>query len=346
MGLEGARVTVVGAGVVGLSAAHDLAAAGATVLVVGDRAAHEGVSGVAGGLWFPYRVTTPPGADDVLLRSRARFEELADRPGTAVTVRAGTVVERTAAPDRSWTAAAIGPREARADELPAGAASGVRASLPVADTPHYLRWLRDRCGHLGVVEQRAQVHDLDATAAATAADLVVLAAGGRSGELVADPDPGHPVGGQVVRLRNPGLVEWLLDEEDPAGLTYVIPRGEDVVCGGTADPWPATTAVDPGVQEQILRRVVAAVPALAGQDVLGAAYGLRPARATLRLGPVPGGAVPVVACYGHGGAGLTLSWGCAEAVVRFAAALLGPRTADRPGPPTGSGPVDDLPQFV
>jgi D-amino-acid oxidase len=334
--LSAARVTVVGAGVVGLSVAHDLAAAGAGVLVLAERAAHEGVSGVAGGLWFPYRVTAPPGAGDVLLRSRARFEQLAGRPGTSVAVRAGTVVERTARPDRAWTAAAIRPREARPDELPAGAASGVRAELPVADTPHYLRRLQEGCHRLGVVVRPTAVRDLDAAARSTAADLVVVAAGAGSGALLADPDPGYPVGGQVVRLRNPGLTDWLLDEDDPAGMVYVIPRGEDVVCGGTADLCPDRTTADPRVQEEILSRVVATVPALAGQEVLGGAYGLRPARSSLRLGPVPGGVVPVVACYGHGGAGLTLSWGCAEAVVGFAGTLLAEGSATAVRCPPGS----------
>jgi len=38
----------------------------------------------------------------------------------------------------------------------------------------------------------------------------------------------------------------------------------------------------------------------------------------VRLERVAGHAVPVIACYGHGGAGVTLSWGCAGAVAELA----------------------------
>jgi D-amino-acid oxidase len=53
--------------------------------------------------------------------------------------------------------------------------------------------------------------------------------------------------------------------------------------------------------------------------------GLRPARPAVRLETegTPGGVI--VHCYGHGGAGVTLSWGCAEEVADVVARLL-----DRP----------------
>jgi D-amino-acid oxidase len=62
------------------------------------------------------------------------------------------------------------------------------------------------------------------------------------------------------------------------------------------------------------------VPELAGARVLGERVGLRPAR---RGGPrveaedLPGGG-RVVHAYGHGGAGMTLSWGCADEVTTLA----------------------------
>jgi D-amino-acid oxidase len=144
-------------------------------------------------------------------------------------------------------------------------------------------------------------------------DVVVLAAGLRSGELVGD-DSGVPVQGQVVRLADPGLPGWLLDEDNPAGLTYVVPRGDDVVCGGTAVEGATGTTPDPAVEAAVLERARALVPALHDAAVLSRAVGLRPGRPTVRLERTDVDGRPVVCCYGHGGAGVTLSWGCATDV--------------------------------
>jgi D-amino-acid oxidase len=145
-------------------------------------------------------------------------------------------------------------------------------------------------------------------------DVVVVAAGLGSGPLL-DDDTGIPVQGQVVRVADPGLPGWLLDEDNPAGLTYVVPRGSDVVCGGTAVAGASGTDPDPVVEAAVLERVQALVPALRGAPVLSRAVGLRPGRPTVRLERLVVDGRPVITCYGHGGAGVTLSWGCAADVV-------------------------------
>jgi D-amino-acid oxidase len=317
------RVTVVGAGVIGLSVAHELARAGDRVTVVADRTATDSVSAVAAAVWFPYRAGASPSMPRWLARSLARFAELADDPATGVDLREGTVVERAPGADRAWTAAVPAAREARPAELPAGALSGVRATVPVITGSQYLPWLAARCTALGVGFSPRTVRAVDELDGA--ADLVVVAAGLRSGELL-DDDSLFPIRGQVVRLANPGITEWLTDDDHPEGLTYVVARRADVVCGGVAEVGSWELAVDPAVEASILARTAALVPALTGQPVLSRAVGLRPGRDGIRLEHVPGHAVPVIACYGHGGAGVTLSWGCAEAVAELAGA--GPAGAD------------------
>ena len=167
----------------------------------------------------------------------------------------------------------------------------------------------------GVVVSRAEV----TTLADVPASVVVLAAGLRSGPFV-DDATSFPVRGQVVRVANPGLTRWVLDDDNPAGLTYVIPRGADVVCGGTDDEGEWATAVDPSVEAGVLARCRTLVPQLQGAAVLSRAVGLRPGRPSVRLEQLAVDGRLVVCCYGHGGAGVTLSWGCAADVAALALA--------------------------
>jgi D-amino-acid oxidase len=265
---------------------------------------------VAAALWFPYRASPV----DAVLRWSATslevFGSLAGDPSTGVALQPGTVVHRTPEPDLWWAPSVTGHRPATADELPPGAPAGTRCTLPVVHMGRYLPWLLDRCLAAGVTVVPGRVGRLDDLPEG----VVVVAAGLRSGALLGD-DTCVPVQGQVVRLADPGLTGWLLDEDNPAGLTYVVPRGSDVVCGGTAVEGATGTDPDPDVERDVLDRVARLIPELRGARVLSRAVGLRPGRPTVRLDRTLVDGRPVISCYGHGGAGVTLSWGCAGDVV-------------------------------
>ena len=311
-------ITVVGAGVIGLTVAHELAAAGHRVRIVAARDAAASVSAVAAALWFPHDVQH---SEQVLSSAGATYErlrELAGDPATGVRMRSGTVLARRPDPDLSWTAAVPGHRPVDRAELPAGA-SGTHCTVPVVVTDMYLAWLRAAVVARGVEVRTARVDSLKELIDADDSDAYVVAAGLASAELLGDDDQVYPIRGQVVRLANPGLTDWVTDDDNPGGLTYVVPRDRDVVCGGTGDAGSWDETVDPGVEAAILDRVRALVPALRDQPVLSRAVGLRPARTSVRVEAVPGHRKPVIACYGHGGAGFTLSWGDAAVVTRLAA---------------------------
>ncbi|QFZ20176.1 NAD(P)/FAD-dependent oxidoreductase [Saccharothrix syringae] len=299
------EVTVIGGGVVGYTCAHRLARAGHEVTVITADPPGRTTSAVAAAVWFPYEA----GPADAVLRwgaeSLRAFTALAADPRTGVSLRRGLVLHRTPEPDLWWTAA-VPAAETVVDGLPAGVVSATRCTLPVIDMGRYLGWLVAEAGVRTVV---GEVRDL-----AEVPGPVVVAAGLRSGGLVGD-DGLVPVRGQVVRVANPGLTDWLIDDDNPAGLTYVVPRASDVVCGGTAERGERSVEPSPAVEGAILDRVRALVPALRGAPVLSRAVGLRPARPVVRLDRVVEGGRAVVSCYGHGGAGVTLSWGCAADVV-------------------------------
>ncbi|MGK5684104.1 FAD-dependent oxidoreductase [Actinoplanes sp. URMC 104] len=303
-------VSVVGGGVIGLTVAHELAAEGHAVTVIAARDHRASVSSVAAAIWFPHDVAPTPRVLASGEASYRRFVQLAADPSTGVRLRHGTVVHRRPDPDLSWTSAV--PGTAVAQTVPEGA-TGVRCLLPLAVTDAYLAWLQKQVQGLGVRFEARTVASLDDVAG----DVVVVAAGLGSAALLGGDDELYPIRGQVVRLANPGLTDWWLDGDNPAGLTYVVPRDHDVVCGGTDDvgSWDESTHAD--VEAAVLARVTALVPELAGQPVLSRAAGLRPARTSVRLERVDGHARPVIACYGHGGAGFTLSWGEAADVVRL-----------------------------
>jgi D-amino-acid oxidase len=112
----------------------------------------------------------------------------------------------------------------------------------------------------------------------------------------------------VVLVEQVGVDRWWLDR---AGPTYVVPRSHDVVVGAQDQEgeWSRTPSADATVD--ILRRAARLVPELAGARVLRPRVGLRPVRPAVRVERVD----RVVHCYGHGGAGVTLSWGVADEVV-------------------------------
>lgn len=69
-----------------------------------------------------------------------------------------------------------------------------------------------------------------------------------------------------------------------------------------------------------MRRCAALRPEIAGARVLEHRVGLRPARDAVRLERtrLPDGRV-LVHNYGHGGAGVTVAWGCAREAAGLAA---------------------------
>jgi D-amino-acid oxidase len=311
-----ADVTVVGGGVVGLTSALRLARAGHRVACVRDLPASATVSAVAGGLWFPYHVEPRERVLQWGAVTRRELTSVAADPDAGVALRAGVMVERDEVPDRWWLEGIDEWREAGSADLPQGARSGVVVRLPVVTMPVHLAWLEERCRAAGVSLDTASVRTLDEVSG----EVVVVAAGLRTADLV----PGvvvEPSRGQVALLANPGVSRWLVDPGSPAGLTYVLPHPSWVVCGGTDVEGTLDERPDPVVHAAIVERCRSAVPELREAEVLGSRVGLRPLSASVSLAVSDVAGRPVVTNAGHGGAGVTLAWGCAGEVVALVAGL-------------------------
>lgn len=316
-----AEVVVIGSGVIGLTTAVALREAGTDARIVAAAPPERTTSAVAAAIWYPYRAY-PEG--DVLRWGRATFEafeELATDPETGVRMREGVELSRRPAAEPWWSGAVRGVRHCGHDELPPGYRDGHAFVVPVVEMPVYLRYLLGRYFAAGgTVEERLVSHPGEL---AGEARVVVNCAGLGARGLVGD-ETVEPIRGQVLRVANPGLDRFLLDEDDPEGVTYVVPRRTDCILGGTAEEGAWGTEPDPQAAAGILRRCVALEPSLADAEVLEHRVGLRPGRPAVRLGREDGAGLSIVHNYGHGGSGVTLSWGCAREAAALVAEALGP----------------------
>ncbi|WP_407288539.1 FAD-dependent oxidoreductase [Streptomyces sp. BP-8] len=316
-------VWVIGAGVIGLTSAIALAEGGHRVRVVSRDAAAATTSAVAGGLCWPYRIRPYERAVRWSVRSFEVLAELAHRPqATGARMVTGTMASASTAPGAAddglaaWYAAVPGLRQAVADELPEGCGSGWRARTPLVDMPAHLRYLERRLAAAGGGVERREVRSLD-EAGRTAA-VIVNCSGLGARSLVPDREV-HPVQGQLVIVENPGVQEWFVAAESGAAdTTYALPQPYGLVLGGTARENAWSREPDPAVADAVVARCARYFPQVAQARVLAHKVGLRPARPSVRLEAerLPGGAL-CVHNYGHGGAGVTVAWGCADEVVRL-----------------------------
>jgi D-amino-acid oxidase len=300
---------VVGAGVTGLTCALRLAEDGHRVDVLARDLPLETTSVVAAALWYPYKALPQERVTAWSREAYAAFAGLAEDEDTGVRMLAGTEVLHRPTADPWWAGAVPDLAHSAA---PAGYADAWSFTAPVIDMPVYLRWLRARLEDLGATVTRVS---LGALPQPDDVDAVVVNCAGLGARLLAGDREVRPVRGQVVLVRGVDLDRWWLDA---AGPTYVVPRLREVLVGGTAEPDDWSRTASPETATSILHRATRLVPELADAEIVAHRVGLRPVRPSVRLEAVD----RVVHCYGQGGAGVTVSWGCADEVARIVAGLV------------------------
>lgn len=303
---------MVGAGVVGLSCAIRLQEAGHRVVVRARARTPHTTSDVAAAYYYPSRMMADPRILRWAPATRAELARLARDNASGVQPAEALQLARPGAERPWWSEVMEGFRAARPDELPPGYAAGWVARTFVAEMPVYMRFLEARLLAMGGRLEHGEVMDVQALAREDGR-LVVHCAGLGARETAKDATM-FPIRGQVVRVENPGLPRVVSDPDGPLAVAYVVPRARDVVLGGTAEEGDWRLEPDPATEAEILRKCALLEPRLAGARITGRAVGLRPGRPSVRLEREG----RVIHCYGHGGSGMTLSWGCADEVADLA----------------------------
>lgn len=300
------RIAIIGAGVSGLTSGVVLAEQGYHPHVFAAEPPAVTTSAVAAAMWFPYDAEPADRVVPWALESYEVFRELSRDPATGVSMielRQFCRNEHLEIPAWAGTfnARAISNRE-------------FVLTVPLSDSSIYLDYLRNRLidagGKLTTGVRFESPEEVDPSF-----DVIINCAGIGARTLVQDSDL-EPHRGQVVLVEKPALPGAVVCDDPP--LMYVIPRANDCVFGGTNEvsgdlvPAPEVTAA--------IMAECSAVLKIAPPRIIATRVGLRPYRRSgvrVEAGRLTDGRA-IIHNYGHGGAGFTLSWGCARSVLELA----------------------------
>lgn len=297
-------ITIVGAGVIGLTTALALEERGHTVRIVAAADHASTTSAIAGAVWFPYRAGPPAKVARWAAETRAWLEQLATEGVAGIDVLTG--YEITAGRDEAipWWAANI--EVTRAPAPITGKPLAWQFVAPRVVPAQFLPWLASQLH--ATVERRAV-----STLAAEPGDVVINCTGLAARRLAGD-DSVVPLLGQIV-ITEIGNVDRTISVTDnrAADIFYMIPRRDELVLGGCSLPWSpdAPPEIDAAVTARILDQARALGLEVGGVRRILA--GLRPFRPEVRLERDPRDP-RILHNYGHGGAGFTLCRGCADAI--------------------------------
>ncbi|KAB2572018.1 hypothetical protein DBV05_g9309 [Lasiodiplodia theobromae] len=246
--------------------------------------------------------------------------------------------------------------EHRVDAAGYGVADAYELLAPIIDTDACMAFLRSLVAAKGARLVTAALHgDLFAQEqrllSQHSAHALVNATGLEGARELAADDSAYPIRGALIRVRNTGaafpqvraaLTITADAVHDASEIVFLVPRNDDVLLiGGIAEPGKDT--LDLSLNSPIVRRMRERCERflpdlrLAELDDYPLAQGLRPFRArnvrVERELRVHQGGRPsrIVHSYGQGGAGWSLSFGCAADV----ATLVDEALADLPARPMG-----------
>lgn len=271
-------------------------------------------SNIAAAIWYPYRAFP---FDRVLAwgkRTLEVFYTLASDPTAGITVQEAIEYFDHTPTQPWWRSSVRAFRFLDPGELPPGFAGGYRFETVVIETSKYLPYLMARFQSLGGTIRQREITSLDE---ATSQSPVVFNCTGLGSHKLLNDKEMFPVRGQVIRAGKPtSPIAYLDDKEDNRGVfAYIVPRSEDCILGGTASSGQWSLDPDAQIADRILKRCEAMNPEVTDLPIYEHKVGLRPGRTSVRLEKTRTPHAAVIHNYGHGGAGITLSWGCAEEAV-------------------------------
>jgi D-amino-acid oxidase len=309
-------IKIIGCGVSGLSVGITLLEQGYAVEIITDKMPAETTSAVAAAIWFPYAVNPREKVNKWSKIAYHTFKKLSEDKRTGVSMNwLSVLIEKE---EDSWWKGAIpedGIRKAAMEELPVDFPLGYKMYVPLIETPIYLQYLLDRFLDLNgglVIKKVDDISDL-----ISEGSILINCTGLGAQTLFQDKNM-YPIYGQIVKAEVRENVSCVAAELPFEGTfekaAYIIPRRDCIVLGGTAIKGKEDITPNEVYTQEILQRCKQIDPALSDITIQSVVVGLRPGRSEIRL---EWEGERIIHNYGHGGAGFTVSWGCAAEVLEM-----------------------------
>ncbi|XP_043279126.1 D-aspartate oxidase isoform X2 [Venturia canescens] len=327
------NIAVIGAGVIGVSSAVAVQKAfpKSRVSIFADVFTPDTTGDGSAGLWGPFIIGDTPvteftrygGATHRWLEhfwKRGLAQEIGLSLIPVIRVRRGEGFAMPEWKSEVYGAAELSQEELKklSDEHKTNYRGGMRFVTYTVEPARLLPWLMKKFAAAGGIIQKMKINSFDELAK-KGYDTVINCSGIGARELASDTSL-LPVRGQVTRVEAPWALGVFIEEDSPGN--YIIPNIETVIIGGTATPNDYDTNIRATETNFILKGCSRISPALEDSKVVKHWCGLRPKRTKIRVeketrSTEDGKIFEVIHNYGHGGAGVTVFWGCALRVVEI-----------------------------
>ncbi|MDQ6531950.1 FAD-dependent oxidoreductase [Flavobacterium sp. LHD-85] len=349
------KVLIIGAGVSGLTTAYCLAEAGYKVKVLSKEFSPDITSNVAGALWewppavcgYHSDLVSLERSKEWCMRSYDKFYQLAEQKETGVYLRQAFFFFRDLVKNDAFQLQKMNEIKKNTKGFDHDASfiekEGINPNIglvdaycyeaPMVDTDTYMEWIMQQVLLLGAEVIQGDVNsDLISVEKKLKkqyqCDYIINCTG--LGSIKLANEVMHPLRGALVRIKNNGVKFAVLNKAycvsfdqktQEQNIVFIVPRGENhVILGALAeeDQWDKNINLENYEPiREMFRRCKEFLPILEDAELdenEPVRVGLRPLRkGNVRLAWEENSSI--IHNYGHGGSGVTFSWGCAQEIV-------------------------------
>lgn len=305
------HICVIGAGVIGLTSALCFQESGFIVKIIADKFDETICSSNAGAIWGPFLSNEDQSAYEWSFETLKVFRNLAKNPKSGINIVDGVLAANYETQIPEWFKLLNQDHEYD-EQLPKGYIKAWRYSVPIIEMPKYLNWLKTEFYQSNGVLEIGKINSF--TELKDEFDFVINCTGLGSKELCAD-EKLYAMKGQLIVVSNPGVNYFFAERGDNKELFYWMPQGEKIVIGGTAEKIFSHTLIDEVQTKRMFDQAKRIEKKFAKSEFVAEKVGFRPCRDSIRF-EFDKIYQNVFHNYGHGGSGVSLSWGCAQSVVK------------------------------